>query len=197
MTPTRNVGLLGRMRTAHRTHEARLLLTLALTSLGALAAGSASAQTMLGSMRAGWSTYIFVATGMPRESLVALAREASASGAVLVFRGFALPAGAGPGTAPINLQALQSLVADVDAACCQGKKVAWMVDPKLFDRYRVTAVPSFCVAWGEGGGAQDFSLVSGDMALANALKFMTQQSALPGIRKRAAALYLDSFGGRS
>ena len=171
-----------------------LLLVIGCAVFGTISAGAAPAQTMLGSMRAGWSTYVFVSTGMPRETLVALAREASAAGAVLVFRGFAEPSG---GAAPISLQSLQQLVAEVDAACCQGRKVAWMVDPKLFDRYRVVAAPSFCVAWGEGGGAQDFSIVSGDMALASALKFMAQQSTLPGIRKRTAAIYQDAFGGRS
>jgi len=77
MKPVCNVGLQDRALTARRAFNARLLLSLALSGLGAFAAESASAQTMLGSIRAGWSTYIFVATGMPHESLVALARHAS------------------------------------------------------------------------------------------------------------------------
>lgn len=191
---------LDRELTPRQSNNARMLLMLLLAFVCSVISDAAPAQTMLGSIRAGWSTYIFVSTGMPRDTLVALAREASAAGAVLVLRGFAEPAGGVSGvggTAPINLQSLQQLVAEVDAACCRDKQVAWMVDPKLFDRYRVAAAPSFCVAWGEGGGAQDFSIVSGDMALASALKFMAQQSTLPGIRKRAAAIYQDAFGGRS
>ena len=164
-------------------------------TLACCAALSAHAQAMLQSIRTGWSTFIFVSTDMPRETLVSLAQEASLAGATLVFRGFAVADGAAG--RPIDLPALQMRIADIDAQCCHGRKVAWMVDPKLFDRYSVSAAPSFCLAWGEGNAAQDFSLVSGDMALANALKFMTQESALPGIRKRAAALYDSAFGGHS
>lgn len=149
-----------------------------------------------GAAQPSWHTYVFVSTGMPRSRLVELAREASAADAVLVFRGFAQPAEGGAG-APVSLQALQTLVAEVDASCCQAKKPAWTVDPKLFERYRITAAPSFCLAWGEAGRVQDFSAIAGDMALGNALKFMAQQSALPGIRKRAAAIYQEAFGGRS
>jgi type-F conjugative transfer system pilin assembly protein TrbC len=151
--------------------------------------------TMASAIRAGWSTYIFVSSTMPRESLVALAREASLSGAVLVLRGF----GPGARTAgePVNLGELQKNIAELDAECCKGRRVGWIVDPKLFDRYHVAAVPSFCLAWGEGNGPEDYSLIAGDMLLSNALKFMAQESSLSGIRKRAASLYQSSFEGRS
>ena len=149
---------------------------------------------MADSIRSGWSTLIFVSTTTPRTSLVDLAREASRAGAVLVFRGFAEdPAYT---DAPVNLQGLQMLVAEIDAQCCKGSKVTWVVDPRIFDRYKVRAAPSFVIAWGDAARPQDYSLVSGDMALANALKTMAQRSALPGIRTRAAAVYAHAFGGQ-
>ena len=160
-----------------------------------LGAPTGEDHAMASAIRAGWSTYIFVSSTMPRESLVALAREASLSGAVLVLRGF----GPGARTAgePVNLGELQKNIAELDAECCKGRRVGWIVDPKLFDRYHVAAVPSFCLAWGEGNGPEDYSLIAGDMLLSNALKFMAQESSLSGIRKRAASLYQSSFEGRS
>ena len=169
-----------------------------------LLSGSALAQlsaepavgSMAKSMRAGWSTLIFVSTGTPRASLVELAREASLVGAVLVFRGFAQDLAALPG-APVNLQGLQTFVAGINAQCCKGTRVSWVVDPRLFDLYKVRAAPTFVVAWGDAARPQDYSLISGDMALANALKSMAQHSALPGIRKRAATVYTQAFGSHS
>jgi conjugal transfer pilus assembly protein TrbC len=164
----------------------RFLLTLALSWV----ATCASAQSMVESIRAGWATYIFVSTSMPERDLVDLAREASQANATLVFRGFA------PNSSnAINLQALQSLVAEIDQRCCSGKPVSWMVDPRLFERYRVQAVPAFVLAFG-AGGPTEYSLVTGDMALANALKFFTQTSALPGVRAQAASVYAQAYGGR-
>ena len=169
-----------------------------MSSASALAQSSAepAAGSMAESIRAGWSTYIFVSTGTPRASLVDLAHEASRARAVLVFRGFAQDPDAPPG-APVNLQGLQTFVAGIDAQCCRGARVSWVVDPRLFDRYTVRAAPTFVVAWGDAARPQDYSLIAGDMALANALKSMAQHSALPGIRKRAAAVYTQAFGGQS
>jgi conjugal transfer pilus assembly protein TrbC len=174
---------------------ARLQLRLKTLAGIALAAGlaaapAANAQGMVDSIRTGWSTYIFVSTTMPRLALVDLAREASQARATLVLRGFATPPGQ-----PVDLPAMQRLIAEIDAACCDKRPVAWMVDPKLFDRYRIRAVPSFVLADGTGADPRSYSLVTGDMALANALKFFAQTSALPAVRDRAAALYALAYAG--
>lgn len=182
--------------TSSRTAAALLLVAIAAHPLHARAQAAQTNGSMADSMRAGWSTLIFVSTATPRASLVELAREASRAGAVLVFRGFAQEASQGQGTA-VDLQGLQAFVAEIDAQCCKGSKVTWIVDPRLFDRYKVRTAPTFVVAWGDAARPQDYSLITGDMALANALKSMAQQSALPGIRKRAAAVYTQAFGGQS
>ena len=165
-------------------------------------------------MRQGWRTFIFVSTHMPRQSLVELARDAASSGAVLVLRGFdvrtaaqsASQVGVAAGQAsqliaPIDLARTQRLAADIAAACCAGRQPPhWMVDPQSFERYRVNAVPTFVLAWpGTAGPAADerlYASVTGDMALANALKFFAQQSKLPALRARANELYGQAFGGR-
>ena len=185
--------------TSSRTAAALLLVAIAAHPLHTRAQAAQTNGSMADSMRAGWSTLIFVSTATPRASLVELAREASRAGAVLVFRGFAQEASQGQGTA-VDLQGLQAFVAEIDAQCCKGSKAStatWIVDPRLFDRYKVRTAPTFVVAWGDAARPQDYSLITGDMALANALKSMAQQSALPGIRKRAAAVYAQAFGGQS
>ena len=181
--------------TSNRIAAALLLVAAAVHPLHARAQVSQTNGSMVESMRAGWSTLIFVSTATPRASLVELAREASRAGAVLVFRGFAQEASQGQGTS-VDLQGLQAFVASIDTQCCKGSKVTWIVDPRLFDRYKVRTAPTFVVAWGDAARPQDYSLITGDMALANALKSMAQQSALPGIRKRAAAVYTQAFGGQ-
>src|SRR5450631_2636811 len=102
---------------------------LALSGWPASAQAQLETQSMLQSMRTGWTTYIFVSTLTPRTSLVELAREASQAGAVLVFRGFGAT-GRDEGT-PVDLQAMQRRIAEIDEECCKGRKVAWVVDPRL------------------------------------------------------------------
>ena len=161
-------------------------------------------------MRQGWRTFIFVSTHMPRQSLVELARDAASSGAVFVLRGFDVqttaevaraPESVGQPILPIDLARTQRLAADIAAACCAGRQPPhWIVDPQSFERYRVSAVPTFVLAWpGAAGQAADerlYTSVTGDMALANALKFIAQQSKLPALRVRAKELYGQAFGGR-
>ena len=144
---------------------------------------------------------------MPRQSLVELARDAASSGAVLVLRGFDVQTAAQTTSlagelagqaiqliAPIDLARTQRLAADIAAACCAGRQPPhWIVDPQSFERYHVSAVPTFVLAWpGTAGQAADerlYASVTGDMALANALKFIAQQSRLPALRVRAKELY--------
>jgi conjugal transfer pilus assembly protein TrbC len=170
-----------------------VLLWSTLAALTADAHAQGQDPGMLASIRAGWSTFIFVSTEMPHETLVDLAQEASFAHAKLVLRGF--PKTATPG-APLNLQSLGSFVTQVNTDCCKDKGAAWLVDPRLFDRYGVRGVPAFVVAWGEESDPKDFSRVDGDMTLANALKFFAQQSTLPAIRAQAAVVYNRGFGGR-
>ena len=149
------------------------------------------AQSMLASIRGReWATYVFVSTGMPRHALVELAREASLVGATLVLRGFAPTHGQ-----TVDFSRLQTTIAEINHQCCRDKGPGWIVDPRLYERYRVQAVPSFVIARGEGAAPEDYSLVRGDMALANALKFIAQNSGLPAMRTQAAQIYAK-YGGQ-
>ena len=159
------------------------IFTLVLT---ALMAPPLFAQTLMETFRdPQWSTYIFVSSKMPRSSLIELAREASQANALLVFNGF--------DDKEKNTSSMQKLVTEINTACCGKNGAAWSIHPKLFERYNVKAAPAFVIAHGTGNQPGDFSLVSGDMSLANALKFFAQDSKNTSIRARAGEIYRSAF----
>ena len=156
-------------------------------------------------IRQPWTLYVFVSTGMPHQSLVDLAREAARAHAAMVFRGF--PGGA------FDLQGEQRLVAQLNEECCRPQRTAptgaggadrltstsvvpaWSVDPALYHRFDVTVVPTFVIAATGATDEQSFSKVSGEMALASALKYFAQRSAIPLIRQQAVSRYQLAYGG--
>lgn len=145
-----------------------------------------SAQTLAESFRdPQWSTYIFVSTKMPRASLVTLAREAVKAKALLVLNGF--------DDKQTNTTSMQKLVAGINEECCGENGAAWSIHPKLFERYGITGAPTFVIARGTGNQPADFSMVAGDMSLANALKYFSQESKLASIRVRAGTVYRTTF----
>lgn len=161
---------------------------LKLALLLCLFCATSHAQTLVDSFKPQvWGSYIFVSTTLPKVTLIQLAREAQASKSVLVFNGM--------GTKAKDLPNLQKLVAEVTSICCENKQVSWAIHPKLFDRYAVRVTPSFVLAKGEGNDSDDFAIVSGDMSLAHALKFMAQGSKNQNIRGKAADLYTKTFSG--
>ena len=133
-----------------------------------------------------WRTYIFVSTSMPRRNLVALARDSATTKAILVFRGgFEAKTG--------GLEKLQRLALDITSECCGNKEVAWEINPKLFDTFKVSAAPTFVIVQGVGTDPKSYSMVSGDMESPNALKFFAQNSVIPELRSRAKDLYQAAF----
>ncbi len=153
-----------------------------------LLSASANAQTLADSFKPQvWGTYIFVSTTLPRATLIQLAKEASLSKSILVFNGM--------GASAQDLPNLQKSIAEITEACCQNKTVAWVIHPKLYERYAVKVTPTFVVAKGDGKQSSDFALVAGDMSLGNALKFIAQGSQNPSMRSRATDLYLKTFSG--
>ena len=168
----------------------------------------APAQQLEQAMRHPWTLYVFVSTSMPHRGLVDLAREASQAHAAMVFRGF-------PGTF-FDLGAEQRLIAQLNEECCgvvagaaqsdarwgrpsstTAQEVpTWSIDPALYHRFDVAVVPTFVLAGTGASGEQAFTKVAGDMALASALKFFAQRSAIGSVRQQAATLYQSTYGGR-
>lgn len=160
-------------------------LIIALT-LGAASMGASADTSLVDAMTARWNTFIFISTQMPRQSLLELSREASQAHAVIVLTGFG-----GPGN---TLTSTQKFAADVNAICCGKQPARWIIDPNLTKRYGVTAAPTFVVGHGSSDNPGEFSKVSGEMSLAQALKFIAQDSRLVSASEYAKRVYYDAYG---
>lgn len=161
----------------HRSH----LLLAGLMCL----AGESDAQSMAESIRQPWQAYVFVSTQMPRESLVHLAREVADTSVVLVLNGF--------GAQGWNMASTERFIREINERCCSGKRVTWQINPKLFQTFRIRSAPTFALARAGVTDPSGYSLVAGDMSLANALKFMAQESQEQAIRLEAAKQYRHLF----
>ncbi len=146
----------------------------------------ARAQDLFDSIRAAAAEqpagYVFVSDRVTDTALIPLARDARAAGFTIVVNGFWG-----------DLAATRQRVARINEACCGKNGAHWQVNPLLFQRYQVTAVPSFVLAVGPGNAPTDFAKVTGEMSVANALKTFAQQSRLPPVRRAAAVAYKRAF----
>lgn len=113
---------------------------------------------------------IFVSTSMPMKALTMLGAQAKQAGGILILRGLKGRLD-NPGALKETIAALQS-VAETG--------VDIQIDPKSFQQYNVTAVPTFVMASNEEGcrddvcSAEAFRLV-GDTTLAYALEHWVNQ----------------------
>lgn len=163
----------------------RIALCVALASCQA-----AHAQSLYDTLRnrneSGLSAYVFVSANLSDATLIALARDARRAGMSLVLNGFVHEG-------PLALQDTQRRVEEINHACCAKNGAHWQINPLLYQRYRITATPSFVIARGSGDKPGDYSKVAGEMGIGNALKFFAQQSQIAVIRQRASDVYTKSF----
>lgn len=132
-----------------------------------------------------WGVYILVSTKMPRDSLIAIARDAAMSDATLVLNGFP--------SKPGDVDAFQRFVADINQACCGTQKTKWEIHPQLFQKYQARETPTFILA---NTRNSTFVKVSGDMRLGQALKFIAQASNAVNARNTAREIYNKAFTGK-
>jgi conjugal transfer pilus assembly protein TrbC len=152
-----------------------------------LLAGAVRAQSLFESIRESGPAgepggYVFVSEKLSDTTLIPLARDAQRTGFTLVLNGFWG-----------DLNATRRRVAQINDTCCGKKGARWQINPLLYQRYRVTAVPSFVLSVGPGSGTGDFSKVTGEMSVANALKFFAQRSELDAVRRVASSTYTRAF----
>lgn len=150
---------------------------------------NANAQGLADSFKAQqWNGLVFVSTTMPRLSILEIAREAALTKTTIVLRGFDARSG--------TLNGAQEFIRDINSNCC-GKTPppGWIVHPKLFEQYGVKKVPAYVLSKGTNPGKDDVGMVSGDIGIANALKFLTQLSVNQDVRFKASEIYTKSFGG--
>ena len=133
--------------------------------------------------------FIFVSMKLSDTTLIALARDSRRAGVGLVLQGFIHEG-------PRGLEDTKARIAEINRACCNNNVANWQINPILFQRYDVKAVPAFVIAKGSGKNSTDFSKISGEMSLGTALKFFAQESRIPDIRKRAGQVYYQTFAGQ-
>ncbi len=114
---------------------------------------------------------IFVTLAMPRASLQLLVDQAARSGAVLVLRGLKA------GSMRQTLTAVSDLIGE--------HRVAWVIDPEAFTRYRIEHAPTFVLDLDPRAGRSTcgtecrlppgFVSVSGDVSLDHALDVMARE----------------------
>lgn len=124
------------------------------------------------------SFYVFVTLSMGDETLRALSRDVQKIGGRLVIRGLLNN----------DFKATQARLAAL--------KIAVDIDPPLFQKFEVTAVPTF-IHVAQGGGSPDetlvFDRVRGNVTVAEALSQMKERGEVPG----AHALLASFQGGES
>jgi conjugal transfer pilus assembly protein TrbC len=106
---------------------------------------------------------IFVSFSMPKDTLIALSKEAKEAGAVMVVRGFK----------DGSLRATKQAALDVNKG-----HAAWEINPGLFRSFQIKTVPTFVVADSQAESVLDngcspqatFSAVSGDISVELALE---------------------------
>ena len=175
-------------RTAVRpsTRLCNVFLAGALASTAGMGHGQSLFESMRDSGPAGQAGgYVFVSEQVSDTALIPLARDAQRAGFTLVVNGF---------WGDVN--ATRQRVARINETCCGQNGARWQINPMLFQRYRVTPVPSFVLTVGPGNGPGDFSKVTGEMSVANALKFFAQQSKVAAVRRLAATTYTRAFAAQ-
>lgn len=134
----------------------------------------------------GISGYIFVSSRLSETTLIALARDARRTGMGLVLNGY-VKDGAG------GLDATKAFVNKINNACCGKAGANWQINPTLYDRYKVLRTPTFVIATGTGGADGDYSKVTGEMSVSNALKFIAQESNIKVVREKAGDVYRSAY----
>ena len=133
---------------------------------------------------------VFASLGMPRASLERMVADAERVSAVIVLRG-------------VQAGSLRQTAASIQQLLGP-RKVAWQIDPSLFKRFEVSAVPAVVlidparpvqVACGSDTCSQPaFSKVTGDVSLGHALEAMERQD--PEFSRLAALFGARLKGGR-
>lgn len=142
---------------------------------------------MLSQIRKGdqaWNTYVFVSAKMPKSTLKNLAFDAARAKATIVFNGW--PEGR-------SVEDLRGLVAEINKSCCEKRSASWIVNPVLFQRYKVTQTPTFIVANGEDLSDENYAVMTGNVSLSYALKFFVQNSKYPQIQRYSQRVYNTAF----
>ena len=144
--------------------------------IGAIAQGfEAAAPSPFAALQgaSGPALLVFVSFSMPEASLRRLVDQASKAGATLVLRGFV------DGSLQTTVARIQGLIGE--------RKVGFQIDPQAFDRFSITATPTFVLvkagavpapcSTGTCVPTAQFVAVAGDVSVDYALRFVAESAA--------------------
>lgn len=140
-------------------------------------------------LKLGPGLLVFVSFSLPEPTLQRLIDQAARVGGTLILRGFI------GGSMQATAMRVRELIGT--------RQVGFQIDPQMFDKYGVTAAPTFVVVnGGEAEGckgtacskADRFAAVSGDVSVDYALEFVVKQSA--AMRPAATKLLARYRAGR-
>lgn len=160
--------------------------------LGAIAGGydaMGQPDPAKGTLPVGPTLLVFVSFSMPEPTIGRLVDQAARAGATLVLRGFVE-------------DSLQKTVSRVQRVIGT-RKVGFQIDPQAFDRFTITATPSFVLikdrsvptpcAAGTCFAADSYALAAGDVSIDYALRFI--QKTAPKFSREAQAFLAKMKGG--
>jgi conjugal transfer pilus assembly protein TrbC len=160
--------------------------------LGAIAKGyeAMTSPGSTGALASGPALLVFVSFSMPEPALSRLVDQAARAGATMVLRGFV------GGSLQQTVQRTQQLIGQ--------RQVGFQIDPQAFDRFSVTATPTFVLlragavpapcAAGTCFPASGYVSTVGDVSVDYALEFIKRGA--PGFKQEADSFLLKMKGGR-
>lgn len=152
-----------------------------------LASTCSFADSMFKDMTQSHTLYVIVSSAMPRNILLGHVKEASQTGAVLVLNGFV--------SSDNSFVDVQKFIAMMNKDCCdQKRQPRWIMNPVLLANYKIKTAPTFLIAKSDNSmDESSFSLITGDMDMANVLKTFAQKSKSPQIRDFAIQTYNRAY----
>jgi len=160
--------------------------------LGAIAKGyeTMSQPGAAGALASGPALLVFVSFAMPEPTLARLVDQAARSGATLVLRGFVA------NSFQQTVQRTQQLIGQ--------RQVAFQIDPQAFDRFSVTATPTFVLvragavpepcAAGTCFPSSGYASAVGDVSVDYALEYIGRGA--PSFKQAADSFLVKLKGGR-
>ena len=127
--------------------------------------------------------YLFVSFSMSDQDLIELSAQAQIVKMTLVISGFDEHSTDG-------LEHTKLRISQINHSCCENKGPVWMIYPQLFERFNIKTVPSFVISKNSNDNIPEFTKISGEMSVQNALKYIYAGTNYSLIKKQAKISYL-------
>lgn len=127
--------------------------------------------------------YLFVSISMRDQDLIELSAQAQVVKMTVVIAGFV-------DNSSEALEHTKLRISQINSSCCANKGPVWMIHPQLFERFSIKSVPTFVISKNSNDKTPEFTKVSGEMSVQNALKFIYAGTNDASIKQQAKMSYL-------